>query len=250
MSVVCWRSSIHKFCIFLPSFDRDVIATSYKYLLPPWYRNNLESLVQYAWQRKVVERYRKHWLKAGGIPVSPLRRVPVTFLCPPYETADTLFSQYESGTSAHLFHNHFFDGIYYMEKLLEMDGQVITSINDQNWIVSVLDENVFLQPEISDEKAVGRNESLSAVMIRRGSGEHNILGLNGVVHHLESPLIDKSFPTKVELQDACGDKLQSYDDCFNDCDREYITFESNLAQLNRITNTVNCLFLRLRRWKH
>ena len=196
--------------------------TSNRDLLPPSYKTSLETLVEYEW-KSLIERYAKHWLQytgetSYGHRPSPLLREPVTFLCPPYEDAEILLSKYYDGTSAHLLHNHFFDGILYMEQLLEMDGQVITSINGLAWIVSVLDDNVFLQPEISDEAAAGTNESFSTVMVRRGSGEHNILGSNGVVHHLESPLIDASFPTESQIQEVCGDELQSYKKCFDDCD--------------------------------
>jgi hypothetical protein len=52
-----------------------------------------------------------------------------------------------SAEAASALENNLFEHLIYADQLLEMDGDVITSINGKTWTVSVLDGSIFLQPE-------------------------------------------------------------------------------------------------------
>ncbi|CAB9499421.1 transforming growth factor, beta-induced, 68kDa [Seminavis robusta] len=102
---------------------------------------------------------------------------PVTFFAP----AEDFFG-IPTTELADMIENHIFEGIFYFDELLGMDGTVITSVNSKEWVVSVLDSSVFLQAE--------RGSSVVA----RLETPFDLLGNNGVLHRVDALLSDIGAP--------------------------------------------------------
>ena len=147
------------------------------------------------------------WLKT----TLAMNESPVTVFCPPYEAIKDLLWSYSLIASTHIARNFVFSGIFYVDELLDMDGKEMTSINGENWIVSVLGENVFLRARNKSR------EDLPMVMVREDSGSRNVLGRNGVIHFVDGPLIDRSYSTVEIVKETCTSETQKLSDCIIKC---------------------------------
>ena len=64
----------------------------------------------------------------------------VTLLAPTDYSVENVTVIWDDDTTE----NHIFDGLWYKDTLLEMDGQYINSVNGKKWLVEVLGEDVFI----------------------------------------------------------------------------------------------------------
>jgi hypothetical protein len=101
---------------------------------------------------------------------------PVTLFAPP----DAVLKDIPITEISSVLENHIFEGLLYFDQLLTMDGQVITSINEKKWTVSVLDSSIFLQAE-KGGSVVSKVQNLG-----------DILGNNGILHNIDAPLLEDS----------------------------------------------------------
>jgi len=118
-----------------------------------------------------------------------------------------------------LLQNHAFKGLYFVEDLLEMDGELITSVNGKRWIVSVLDGNIFLSSykAAADEEGDAASDFESPVIqVLTEGGQSNNLTRTGVLRRADGVLLDReAFVSERKAAELCPSQDRAFRDCFS-----------------------------------
>jgi len=103
----------------------------------------------------------------------------LTVLVPPDSSWEEVVASRNDIELAKILENHIFEGLVFSEDLLDVDGALIESINGEQWVVSNLDGEVYLNNAQGGETA-------------RVLPASEALVSNGVVHLLDSALVSSS----------------------------------------------------------
>jgi hypothetical protein len=116
-------------------------------------------------------------LAMGNDLVATLDGVPVTVFVPP--DSSNWHESVPVDMQKTTIENHIFDSLLFADDLLGMDGQIMSSVNDRKWVVSVLGGSIFLAPEVGSDP----NTVVEVI------GRNDVLAKNGVIHGLDKALV-------------------------------------------------------------
>lgn len=107
---------------------------------------------------------------------------------------DAWSSDVFANTTNDIIENHIFDGLWFLDDMLQMDGRSMTSINGKNWTISVINNTVSITSDVSFEGAqAGRGlrrriQAVSSSSIGMLSGSTDNLARNGIIHKIDGLL--------------------------------------------------------------
>jgi len=111
---------------------------------------------------------------------------PITFFSPPNFAWNYTIPQLEIED---VLKNHLFRGLWFDDVLMGMDGEYLQSTNGKLWLVTVVNDTVYIG------NSPVSNPGLTNATFLPGPNSTNILARTGVIHQVDSVFLDYPYPS-------------------------------------------------------